>query len=427
MPQTVKRVILLLSLLGALLVGCGGDNGGSPDAFPIGPEVAALVERVPGTITSITAMDLSGAKRELGLPADLDPADYGGDTPSGRERFDNAALKLFGYLTGVYATPAAAAIDHGRATAAISAFTGPGAKFAIIATSQPTSEIQRGLEQRDGLRRIAEGAYVVEDDELSGPQVVALGDGLIVIAASLELARSALEGGAPDRGTEALREQLEGVRGALRVVNTEPASSVAAPCVRAIVGGQRFDSRTEEDLVLTLSEPPDPRRVLLGTEVQREEILVKDYRVLGSTVRGQTLRLRVGVTPDAPADSNAATIADGVGLEQAYRCQQQAEPPPARDEPVPDPVELGPPPGPDTSGTPFETAVSSYIAAASTASNAVRVRCPGQQPEADAVRCTGTRPDDGEVYRYTIVVNLDDDGIQSVEIESPDDRTGTIL
>lgn len=101
-----------------LLAGCGSKERGNGSKGGGGWAPAPLLDRLPSEASEIIAMDMALAKRQLGVAADLDPRDYerrsGSGTPEAK--FDNAALNIVGYVTGVGRTPVAGAIDHGAIT-----------------------------------------------------------------------------------------------------------------------------------------------------------------------------------------------------------------------------------------------------------------------------------------------------------------------
>src|SRR3954465_12594950 len=100
------RLTAAVALAPSALAGCGG--GEKPDAtLATTPSPAAsaataadaLLDRLPGATTEIAVMDLAAARKQLGIAAHTDPADYRISDDPRRKRFDDAALKPLGYLT----------------------------------------------------------------------------------------------------------------------------------------------------------------------------------------------------------------------------------------------------------------------------------------------------------------------------------------
>jgi hypothetical protein len=362
------RLITASIVAAVALAGCGGGGGSSTGTGPLtsatpAPATAApalsadaLLDHLPGGVTEIAVMDLAAARRQLGIAADTDPADYRIDDNPGRRRFDDAALKPLGYLTRP--TKAIRAIDYGRVTAVISARRSFEETVLILATTQPRAEIERGLSAA-GRRPIADDAYALQkpDTGFEGAKVLVFGDGLVVLGSSLGVARGVLRRTVRDKRLAPTRALLDSVRGAFRAV---PVGSLTpdAPCVDAIAGGQRFEAHGDDDLVLRLTEPAAAGRVVLDKGAQRTDDLTADYSVRHVTVKGQTLALRVDLTPDAIANSSAASIAYGeVQPEQVYDCRgTTAKPAAPGSSSDPELLPLPAPIKPDASGTRFETA-----------------------------------------------------------------------
>lgn len=427
------------ALMATLVLGaCGsaddkrdGGSGAGDDDFAVG----ALLDRVPGEATQIIAMDMAAAKRELGVAADLDPEGYRRRqilrTPEAK--FDNAALKIVGYVTGIGKTPITEGIDHGAITAAVHAFmVGAGGELKIYKTSQSRESLDSGL-RKAGLRATGDGVYVVEKPRVGTTlTAVALGDdGLVVVGETPDVALGVVRRSEPDPRLAPMRRLLEIPRGALRVASSHvKLVEEEAPCVRRVAGGEMLTAGNEdEDLALELSGVPRASEVVLGTSAARKEFLYRAYRVGDVARDGQYLTIKVRTPVNGIANDNAATLADSADLDLLYRCPGPAAAraraaAQTRRDAIPDPTP------PDRTGSALETKVSAYIAAGSLAPPpAVRVRCPVKlvPRSVKVLRCKGTRRYKGRLYHYTIKVNFDYPQIESLDVDTPDDETGDIV
>ena len=323
--QQLLRVAILPAVAATAIAGCGGGDDDVPAAPPPSPRMAALLDRVPAAANLISSLDLGAARRELGLPANLAPADEGGSgLDAAHRRFNEAALTPLRYLALPDLPAAARAIDHRQVTGAVDAQIdhpdGDLDEVVILATQQPRRQMQRRLRSR-GWRRGADGAYTRTPRSLEPAvfSVVAFGNGFVVGATTRALARDVLaQTHAPDPRLAGERRLLDGVRGAFRMVFADLPPRLA-PCVRAVAGGQRFDAHGDEDLVLTLTATPDTGRILLGNRAARESPLTRDYSVRETTVDGELLRMRIDLADDAAPRSSAARLVLAGGA-QLYRC-----------------------------------------------------------------------------------------------------------
>jgi hypothetical protein len=428
--RSLAWVVMVLMIPG--LAACGSEDDIRSSASGVGP----LLDRVPGEANAIITMDMAAAKRELGIAADTDPKRYrarqGTGTPEAR--FDNAALKIVGYVTGVGRTPIADAIDHGAITAAVHALmVGAGGELKIYRTSQSRASLDAGL-RKAGLREASDDVYVVEKPQRGASlTAAALGDdGLVVAGETAAVVSGVARRAEPDPRLAPMRRMLDLTRGSLRAVQSHvELRRDEAPCVLRVAGGALLTPGDEdEDLVLELRGEPRASDVVLGTSTSRREYLYRDYRVSDVSREGQLLKLKVRTPPGSLANENAVTISQYASdLDLLYRCpgagaaKARAQTQARRDK-LPDPAP------PDRSGSDIETAVSGYIAAGSLAPPpAVKVRCPLKSlPRSlKVLRCTGTRRYKGRLYHYTIKVNLKYPRIDSLDIDSPDDKTGQIV
>ncbi len=314
---------LVLAACGSEDINQGGGSGERDDEWAVEP----LLDRVPSEATQIVAMDMRAARRELGVAPDLDPKRYrsrsGSATPEAK--FDNGALKIVGYVSGVGRTPVADAIDHGAITAAVHAYLGgAGGELKIYKTSQSRGSIARGL-QEAGLRAVGRDVYVLERPKARTTlKAVALdGGGLVVVGETADVVSGVLGRSEPDPRVAPLRRMIEASRGALRAAYSHvELPREEAPCVRRVAGGELFTPGNEdEDLVLELHGEPRASGVVLGTSASRKDFRHRDYRVSDVSRQGQFLTLKVRTPASALASVNAATIAENsTSLDLLYRC-----------------------------------------------------------------------------------------------------------
>jgi hypothetical protein len=328
--QQLLRAAILSAVAAAALAGCGADDkdgAAASAATPPSARMAALLDRVPAAANVLLSFDLAAARRELRLPADRAPSDPGDRVlVVAEDRFDRAALTPLRYLALPDLPAAVRAIDHGQVTGAVDAQIdrpdGDLDEVVILATQQPRREIQRRLRSR-GWRRGADGGYTRRAQSLEPEvfSVIAFGNGFVVGATTRALARDVVaQTHAPDPRLVDERRLLDSVRGAYRAVFVDLPPRLA-PCVRAVAGGQRFDARGDEDLVLTFAATPDPDRILLGRGAQRVSPATRDYRVRDTTVRGRELRMKIALVGEPDVASSAARLAvGGPGADALYRC-----------------------------------------------------------------------------------------------------------
>jgi hypothetical protein len=429
----IARAAALAAVLALVAAGCGSGSGskrGADDAS--NAAVAPLLDRVPRGASTVSALDLATAKRQLGVAADLDPARYRERLASGtpEERLDEAALKVLDYL--FFTSPFTKAIDHAKVSAAVHANLLAEGYLTILRTSQPQADIARRLVAA-GMKR-EEGGFVIDGPELPfGLAAAALGaDGIVVFAKTIAVATSAARRRAPDPGVAQTRQLLDATHGPLRTVQMAsqfPDAEVA--CLRGIAGSQTFTSGAEnEDVALRLTGEPRASEVTLGEGAQRRDPLTSPYRVTGISRSGQLLTLKIRVTPNPRHHANGVTVAgDTLPDYLVYRCPgaaaEQARRKRERDRKI-EPAT----PEADRTGSRLETVISDRLAVSASAPTAVRVRCPVPTlPRGTRkLHCTGTRPDGAKRYHYTLSIAFNQDGtIKYIDTSSPDDDTGTIV
>jgi hypothetical protein len=432
MASAIARVAVLAAALALPTTGCGSESSTRSDAGDAA--VAPLLDHVPRGASTVSAMNLAGAKRELGVAADLDPEDYAGRQGSGtpEERFDDGALAVLDYL--YLASPFTKAIDHAQVSAAVHANLLAEGYVEILRTSQPRDDLARRLVAA-GMKREAGGFAVAGPAPPSGLAAAALGDdGIVVLAKTIAVATSVARRRAPDPGFAQTRRLLDATHGLLRaaqMASQYPNPEVA--CVRGIAGSQRFTAQGEgeqDDVALLLTGEPRASEVTLGAGAQKRDPLTSPYRVTAIARSGQLLSLTVRVAPNPRHHANGVTIAsDMVPDYLVYRCPGAAAERARRK--AESNREIQPAtPEPDRTGSRLETVVSDRMAVASSAPTAIRVRCPVPTLPRGArrIRCTGTRPDGNRRYHYTLIVVFNADRtIKYIDTSSPDDDTGTIV
>jgi len=434
--QSMRRqllVIILSAATAAVAIAVAGgalDGGGSVPrgGRPVSPPaLGELLDRLPARLDTLEYIDIAAAERQLHVAATRDPTLRYQDASESERRLEPGPSSVIDYLGGQNNPVGESldrAIDHTRVTAAVRAegSFSPGREgfsaIVLVATTQSAADIRRGVEH-EHLKRVGPDAYRAPIHE-SAYRDLAFADGIFVLASSRTAALEAIRRKAPAAGNR-LRRRLDAIRGAWRVIYAQPSDS----CVTSIAGGERFDAHGDEDLVLTLREAPDPRWVLIGRGAQLRDSLTSDYRLGAVTVHGSTLRIALGLVPHAKTFSSAAYLTGEAGVDArgVYLCRSDR-----RTSLKALGLDLPPPPEPDRSGDIAEDLVSQYVAFASSAPTAVRVRCPGMElPTSVQVTCSATRAHPGGRYHYTLIATFGAIALDAVAVASSDDPTGTIL
>lgn len=173
--------------------------------------LAALLSRLDGSV--LAGLDVKAARRSLNLPYNADPISSGGSGAGRRLRLLTSILVSF--LPPRRKDPVSQVIDLGRVQAMATSYTKqrPFPAVMLLATTQPTSEIAR---------RLQEGGYTARRDVLewsrggddSPVRFVSFGPGVVLLARERhDLERTLTFTGAPSR----LASTLLGLHGTLRV------------------------------------------------------------------------------------------------------------------------------------------------------------------------------------------------------------------
>lgn len=210
--SVLRRSILaaiLLGLLAAILLGCGGDEETEGDDES---RLMALVDRVPRDedFPAITAVDVIAAREALGVAEGTDPrtAITGGDA---ERRFAYAVASAVPYLQSPQDTPISEAVDSTQITAAASNVVfGPGS-ITVLETDQPFEEIASALEV-DGYERDGNVVTAEADAIDPGASVVAEGDGIVALGFDAETVTGVATGdpAAPEGPERELIAQMAG-------------------------------------------------------------------------------------------------------------------------------------------------------------------------------------------------------------------------
>ena len=171
--------------------GCGGDDGGGGnEPTAVAPaRFADLLARLPAGEREAIALDVAGARRELGLPADAaPPAPPAHGTDGGRRLRGLVAATVLNYPIKDNG-PLDRAVDYRRVTG-LARVDGP-PEVLLIATREPWDELKKALE-RGGWRERRDGVM----ERPAGPELrwVAGRDGFVVAAGDPSVPRAVLQG-----------------------------------------------------------------------------------------------------------------------------------------------------------------------------------------------------------------------------------------
>jgi len=204
--------------------GCGGDDGGEDEPSQVVPaRFADLLARLPAGERRAIALDVAGARRELGLPADAEP-------PAPPDHGTDGARRLRGLVAATVLNypikdngPLDRALDYGQVTG-LARVDGP-PEVLLIATREPWDDLRAALE-RGGWRERRDGVL----ERPAGPELrwVAGRDGFVVAAGDPAVPRAVLQG--RTRTAPPLRALLTAADGPARAARVSESSS---GCVRA--------------------------------------------------------------------------------------------------------------------------------------------------------------------------------------------------
>ena len=218
-PATCAAALALLA------GGCGGDDGGGDDEpAQVAPaRFADLLARLPVGERRAIALDVAGARRELGLPADAEP-------PAPPDHGTDGARRLRGLVAATVLNypikdngPLDRAVDYRQVTG-LARVDGP-PEVLLIATREPWKDLRAALE-RGGWRERRDGVL----ERPAGPELrwVAGRDGFVVAAGDPAVPRAVLQG--RTRTAPPLRALLTAADGPARAARL---SDTGSGCVRA--------------------------------------------------------------------------------------------------------------------------------------------------------------------------------------------------
>lgn len=247
-------LVLVFAL--TLVSGCGGDDE-TPEPGPSTLDVEVLARTAP-TAPVLFYADVAGAKEQAGLPASADALQPDDPTPQAL-----ALVNSVGPALPVVQFPRseiAGAIDGGAITASASPALFAPEAVSAFRTEQPFGEIAEALVER-GFER--NGALLVANSsDLAPPDFPVVGDGgdgVVVVAGSVEAAERAIERTALP-GDVALMEEVTGV---IRGLETP---TPGRGCVRLVAVGQDLDPATGE-LLYEIEGEAEPSRFALAADV----------------------------------------------------------------------------------------------------------------------------------------------------------------
>jgi hypothetical protein len=259
-----RAVVAVAAMLVLTLPGCLGsdDDGGdkrdtSPDRELLARLSAGIAAQGRERVDEIFYTDISGARRDAGLPADADVNEVNSDPNA--IRLSTVVTTALSYTHRPKPTPLSESIDGTKVqTAAALAFI---ADFGVVVlrTKQPFAEIARSLRRR-GYKESGNRGFLISPApraRLIYPVVADGGDGVVILAGNVRVARAALAG----ENTELTpgSRLIEDVPGVARA-----AAAGLKGCVRARAAGQDLMPQEGEYLVLVEGRPDAKRLKLAG-------------------------------------------------------------------------------------------------------------------------------------------------------------------
>jgi hypothetical protein len=245
----VRCLAVLLVVIA--LAGCGGsdDDSGPGPAPARPPSFSALLGRIPASESQAVALDVAGARRDLGLAADAAPAPVTGGNDGTRRLRALVAATVPSYPLRDNG-PFQHAVDFGLVTSLVR-YDGP-PEVVIVGTRDKWPRIRERF-QRVGYS-MHDGLLVHPNPDGDVLEYVTGRDGLIVGAGGADAARAALDGrGAPNRR---LVDLLRAVPGTSRAGRAD-----GRGCVRGVAVGYSPGSASGQFAVDVTDVPPLPARL----------------------------------------------------------------------------------------------------------------------------------------------------------------------
>jgi hypothetical protein len=293
---------LALALAGGA---CGGGDDEPDEPDQVAPaQFAELLSRLPSAERSAIALDVHGARRELGLRADAAPPappDHGTD---GERRLRGlVAATVLNYPIKDNG-PLDRAVDY-RLVTGLARVDGP-PEVLLIATRQPWADLRAALE-REGWRERRDGLLERPADSRSRVlRWVAGRDGLAVAAGDPRAAPAVRDG--RERTAPALRALLDAAGGPARAARV-----AESRCIRGFAAGYSPAAASGRFVVAVSDVPPLPYRL----KPARGRSLSAAYAL--QTPRAAGGRVEVPFTFEASTDPSAQPTALALGSSPFFR------------------------------------------------------------------------------------------------------------
>ena len=240
------RRVPLVALAVALAAGCGGGDGERAAVQPLSFD--RLLAHIPVDQTSAIALDVSGARRELGLAATAAPPSPPNDGTDGARRLRAlVAATVLNYPIRDNG-PLDRAVDYGQVTA-LARVDGP-PEVLLIATREPWAHLRASL-KRHGWHARDDGVF----ERPAGGRAlrwVAGRDGFAVAAGDPRAARAALD----RRGEGPLLTLLRAAGGPARGARLSESG-----CIRGVAAGYSPAAAGGRFVFATRDVPAKPYRL----------------------------------------------------------------------------------------------------------------------------------------------------------------------
>ena len=273
--------------LALLVAGCGGGgDGDAPDRVEPVP-FGYLLARVPTREDKAIALDVAGARRELGLTASAaPPAPPDQGTDGGRRLRGLVAATVLNYPIKDNG-PLDRAVDYGLVTGLVRV-DGPPAVL-LIATRQPWDDLRAALEREGWHERRDRVLERPADERVRVLRWVQGRDGFVVAGGDPREVRAVFAG--RERTAPELRTLLDAASGPARA-----ARLVDSRCVRGFAGGYSPAAGQGQFVVAVSDVPPAPFRL----QPVRGQPLPERYST--QTPRAAGGRVQVPFTFEAATD-----------------------------------------------------------------------------------------------------------------------------